>query len=407
MRVEFFFVKKYLLARKTSLSINIITIITMLGLAIGTASLIIVLSVFNGFEELLSGMFSKYNPDIKIEHSVNNHFYEDQRILDSIRNFPEVAIVSKVYEQNCMFQYGEAQDFGTIRGIDRFYPQMIALDSAKIEGSLVQQENEHWFAYIGVGLSNRLGISTDNYLASMNVYTPTMEDGRLEFSESNFRRLTIQPKMIYSFHQESDYEMVMTDLDDLRSYLKDTLALTSIQLKLTEGRFSNVVVNKLSRLLGSDYVIKDRYRQDEAFIKIMNLEKWLFFTLFVLTLVLVSFTMVGTLWMIVLEKRLDISILKSLGMISKEIQSVFYGLGLSIGAIGMFLGFALALLFYYLQTNYSIIKVPEEFIIQSYPIALRMKDFLIVSAAVMTIVLLACVLPTQKINEVEAIFREE
>ena len=147
--------------------------------------------------------------------------------------------------------------------------------------------------------------------------------------------------------------------------------------------------------------------QDESFLRIMNLEKWLFFLLFSLTLILVSFTVVGSLWMIVLEKRIDISILKSLGMLNRDIRRIFIFVGLGIGILGLILGFGMAIGFYFLQDRYALIGVPDEFIIDSYPISLKFLDFIIVSVTVLSIVFLASLLPAQKIKEVKSIFREE
>ncbi|MEO6190657.1 MAG: FtsX-like permease family protein [Saprospiraceae bacterium] len=403
----FFLIKKYLLLRKTSLSINIIASISVLGLAIGTASLIIVLSVFNGFEELSSSLFSKYNPDIKIVLANGKSFKEDTLVLSKIKEFPEIKFVSRIYEQSCMFQYDKVQEFGTLKGIDRTYVEMISLDSAIIEGELNDYRKTKNFAYIGSGIGNKLNVSIDNFFNNILAFTPGFNNGKMDFGESQNKRYSIQPRLIYSFQNESDYEVIMTDLDEFRKFIGDSTVLTSIQLKLHNIKLNPIVVNKLKNLLGKDFIVKDRYLQDEAFLKIMNLEKWLFFTLFLLTLMLVSLTMVGTLWMIVLEKRLDISILKSLGMKTSDIQKVYYGIGIGIGLVGMLLGFILALLFYYLQSKYSLIKVPEDFIIQSYPIALRLKDFFIVSLAVLTIVVAACILPTRKIKEVDVIFHED
>lgn len=407
MRILFFLVRKYLWTRKRSLSINIITAISILGLAIGTAALIIVLSVFNGFEELLSGMFSKYNPDIKIVHISGKPFQEDVGLIRLIGTYPEVKLVSKIYEQSCMFQYGQMQDFGILRGIDNNYVKLVSLDSAIIEGSLNSDSRASHFAYLGLGISNRLGIAIEDFTTSLTAFTPNFEKGKMEFGEENFRRYILQPRLSFSFQQESDYEVIMTDLNEFRKYIGDTSILTSIQIKLSEPDQSKILVSKLKSLFGTDYIIKDRYLQDEAFLKIMNLEKWLFFTLFLFTLILVSFTIVGTLWMIVIEKRFDISMLKSLGMTTPDIQKVFYGVGIGIGFIGLVFGFIIALLFYYLQTEYALIKVPEDFLIQSYPMAIRQRDFVIVSIAVLSIVFAACILPTYKIKEVGAIFIED
>lgn len=139
----------------------------------------------------------------------------------------------------------------------------------------------------------------------------------------------------------------------------------------------------------------------------MNLEKWLYFTLFLMTMLLVSFTIVGTLWMAVLEKRMDIAILKSLGMMTRDIQKIYYGIGFGIGALGMTMGFILAMAFYTLQNKFALIKVPDEFIIDTYPISMRLTDFIIVGLAVFFTVSLACILPARKIRELDVIFRED
>lgn len=402
-----FFVRKYLWSRKTTLSINIIASITILGLAIGTAALILVLSVFNGFEELLSGMFSKYNPDIKIIRVDGRPFKEDAGLLKEIKLLPEIKLVSRIYEQNCMFQYQDMQDFGTLKGIDENFARLISLDSAIQEGSLRPEDRGKKFAYLGLGISNKLGVSIEKFYTELFAFTPGFTEGKIEMKDENFRKFTIQPTMIYALGQESDYQVVMTDLDELRKYLGDTTVLSSIQIKLHDPKTSSNVLKSLTQIAGPEYKVKDRYLQDEAFLKIMNLEKWLFFTLFMFTLILVSFTIVGTLWMMVIEKRQDISILKSLGMKDGQIQGIYKGLGLGIGIIGIVLGILISLVFYYLQKEYALIKVPEDFVVDSYPIALRIKDFIIVTLAVLSIVYLASILPSKKIKEVELIFKED
>ncbi|MEP7195260.1 MAG: FtsX-like permease family protein [Saprospiraceae bacterium] len=407
MRLILFLVRKYLITRNSSLSINIISAISILGLAIGTAALVIVLSVFNGFEDLLSGMFNKHNPDIKIVHVSGKSFAEDSSLLSKIKQFPEVKIVSRVYEQSCMFQYGEMQDFGLLRGIDQNYVELVSLDSSIVEGKLVEHTAGSNFAYLSLGLSNKLGVSIENFISHISAYTPTSTKGQIEIGNEQFKRYILQPRLSFSFKQELDNEVILTDLDEFRKYINDKSALTSIQIKLHDAKQSKALVNKLKNLLGSEYLIKDRYLQDEAFLKIMNLEKWLFFTLFLFTLILVSFTIVGTLWMIVIEKRFDISMMKSLGMPTKDIQKVFYGVGIGIGLVGLLLGFILALFFYGLQSEYALIKVPEEFIIKSYPMAIRLRDFFIVGFVVLGIVYAACLLPTAQIKEVKTIFIED
>ncbi|MCC6814805.1 MAG: ABC transporter permease [Saprospiraceae bacterium] len=406
MSIVPFIVTKYLWARNTSLSINIIASITIFGLAIGTAALIIVLSVFNGFEELVSGMFSKYNPDIKIVQKEERPFQEDSLMISKLIDLKEVKVLSRVFEQNCLIQYNETQDFAKIKGIDENFVRLISLDSAIIEGEILSEPTGKNFAYLGLGISNKLGVNIEKFFEQLIIYTPGFVNGKIDLNENNFKKYLIQPVMIYSLKQESDYEIVLTDLKKLREYIGNSKILSSIQIKLNNPLKNKEAIRRISGIVGSEYIVKDRYLQDEAFLKIMNLEKWLFFTLFMFTLVLVSFTIVGTLWMLVIEKRRDISILKSLGMKDVQIQKIYHGVGFSLGLIGILVGFILSLVFYKLQKTYALINVPDDFIVDSYPISLRLTDFIIVAIVVLTIVLLASVLPARKIKEVGLIYRE-
>jgi len=306
-----------------------------------------------------------------------------------------------------MFQYNESQDFGTIKGIDSNFRQVILLDSALVDGSLALLNENPYFAIVGVGVKNKLGISLENILEDISVYVPKLGEAIDELSKSKFKEYQIRPEAIFSLNQESDGEYIYTDLGVLQSFIGEQKWISSIELKLIEQADIKLLKKELEVICGKDFLIKDRYMQDESFLRIMNLEKWLFFLLFSLTLILVSFTVVGSLWMIVLEKRIDISILKSLGMLNRDIRRIFIFVGLGIGILGLILGFGMAIGFYFLQDRYALIGVPDEFIIDSYPISLKFMDFIIVSVTVLSIVFLASLLPAQKIKEVKSIFREE
>ncbi|MBK9270490.1 MAG: ABC transporter permease [Saprospiraceae bacterium] len=408
MRVVAFLSWKYLIKKKSSQAIHLITAISIVGITIGTAALIIVLSVFNGFEELLNGMFSKYNPDIKIVSVDSGFFEKDSAIVAELKTWSEIQAVAACLDITGMIQYDDVQDFGTIRGIESNFKEVVPLDSALMEGSLLDPSLDYHQTLIGLGLANKLGVSLNNISTRVYLYIPTSyaEESK-EIRADQYGKNAVSPVGIFSLHQELDNEMVMVPLSDLQEWSGAENKLSSIEIKVKSGISSLNLMEKLQKFLGPQFIVKDRYRQDEAFLKIMNLEKWLFFLLFSLTLVLVSFTIMGALWMIVLEKRLDISILKSIGMSNRSLQKVFLLLGLGIGAIGLVSGFALAIGFYLLQNHYALIRVPEEFIIDSYPIALKSADFVTVSCTVMAICLMASLLPVAKISEVKAIFREE
>lgn len=396
---------RYLFSRKSSQAIHWITGISIIGIAVGTAALILVLSVFNGFEELLSGMFSKYNPDVKIEIKQGKTFKEDSAKLFQLTQIPGILRYSTTLEEIAMFQYAEAQEFGVLKGVDSNYVTVCSVHDAILEGSFKIENDHRPLANLGLGIRNKLGVDLDNFQEFIRVFIPDNK----ETSDLNnaLKRFPLQAQSVYSFIQESDYSTIITSIQGVRQITGKSDQLSSIELKLNPAFEPGSLIHQVETIFGSNFIIKDRYKQDEAFLKIMRLEKWLFYSLFCLTLLLVSFTIVGTLWMIVLEKRIDISILKSMGMSNKSLRQVFLNLGILICGIGLVLGFTFALIFYWLQKNYGVIGVPDEFIIDSYPIQLRLIDFILVSFTVFGIGLLASLLPTKKVYEILPIFREE
>ncbi|MBK8485365.1 MAG: ABC transporter permease [Saprospiraceae bacterium] len=396
---------RYLFGKKSSQAIHWISGISIIGISVGTAALILVLSVFNGFEGLLSGLFSKYNPDIKIISKLGKTFPEDPEIIKKLHQIPGVLLVSRTLEEVAMFQYGVAQEFGILKGVDSNYVIVCAANSAVLEGAFVPEKEGVPLANIGIGIRNKLGVNLENFEEAVNVFVPNHEEA---ISIANFpKKYPLQAQSVYTFHQEADYSNIITGLSAVRFILNKPSQLSSIEIKIDPKASFKSIVLEIEKTVGSKYVIKDRYKQDEAFLKIMKLEKWLFYALFCLTLLLVSFTVVGALWMIVLEKRMDISVLKSMGMTDLKAKQIFIQLGLLICWFGLLFGYVLAGLFYFLQKQYEIIGVPEDFMVDSYPIEMHFIDFLLVGITVMIIGLLASFLPAKKVNEILPIFREE
>lgn len=396
---------RYLFSKKSSNAIHWITGISIMGIAVGTASLILVLCIFNGFEELLGSFFSKHNPDIKIVSIEGKFFKQDSLTLQKLKSINGVKALSITLEENALFTYSDAQDFGTILGIDSVYATVTKLDEAIIEKNDISCDNNSC-ASIGLGVRNKLGIDLSNPIEEIRVFIPTVDQVNQGPDVNSLKSMHIKPARVFNIHQEQDYEFVLTDLKSLRNYVGDPLLLSSIILKL-ENTNDQDINNKIQQVMGPKFEVRDRSKQDESFIKIMKLEKWLFFALFSLTLIIVCFTLIGALWMIVLEKRMDIAILKSLGMMDNQIKHIFIRLGLLITMIGILIGYAIAILFYFIQKKYGIISVPDEFIIDSYPIALSSSDFIIVFITVMVIGWIASLLPARKITSIAAIFREE
>lgn len=198
-------------------------------------------------------------------------------MLSRIKQLKDIKLVSKSLDQICMFQYNESQDFGTIKGIDSNFRQVILLDSALVDGSLARLNENPYYAIVGVGVKNKLGISLENILEDISVYVPKLGEAIDELSKSKFKEYQIHPEAIFSLNQESDGEYIYTDLNVLQSFIGDQKWISSIELKLNEQADIKLLKKELEVICGKEFLIKDRYMQDESFLRIMNLEKWLFF----------------------------------------------------------------------------------------------------------------------------------
>ena len=386
--------RRYLFGKKSTNSINIITGISIFGISIGTAALVLILSVFNGFEGLLSGLFNAFNPDLKVIPIEGKYFtVEDNQLLE-IEAIPGIVAVAKTVEEIALFEYKGIQELGKIKGIDNKFLSIINLDSLFLRGHYRKTRDKVQYAYMGSSLKNKLGININDKLSPLTVYMPSKRRKMLGAKEFNSK--TVYPAGIFSVKGDSDYEYVLSSYEVVEQLLESPGQISALEIKLTEKANEDKTKTALTQILGEGYRIKNRFQQDESFLKVMQIEKWISFLITGLTMLLIAFNLLGALWMIVLDKKKDIAVLKALGFNSHDVRSLFINLGLFITAIGVVLGFVVALILYFLQKNYGLIGVPEGFMMDSYPIQLRVTDFLIVTLVVVAIGWLTSLIPAKK-----------
>ena len=396
---------RYLFARKSTNAINIITGITVTGLAIGTAALLLVLSVFNGFEALLTTLFSNFNPDVKVTPLQGKTFEEDSSRIARIEALPGVAAVARSLEEVAFFEYEDNQDFGVLKGIDAQYRHVTHIDSTIVEGRYVLEKEGRAFLVLGAGMRNKLGVDVDDYLEPIAVY---MAKRKVRTAmEQPFRKRYAFPAGTFKIQQEYDQRYVLAPLWFTQELMQMPYQLSALEIRLDPAADKEATIEAIRRIMGPDFAVKDRYQQEEAFFKLMNIEKWLSYAILTLVLALVAFNMVGSLWMIVLEKQKDIAILRSMGATGRLVRQVFLSEGLLISLLGLLTGFALALALYALQKQYGLIGIPEGFVVRAYPVEMRWPDFIVVTATVLLIGLIASVLPARKAESLPALVREE
>lgn len=405
MRLPLFIALRYLFSKKSTNAINLITGISVLGITIGMAALILELAVFNGFEQLLSGLFNQFNPQMKITLNEGKFFNVHEDLVTSLQAMDDVEAFSFTLEEIALFEYDGSTVFANIKGVDSSFSKVTDLESAIISGDFVTQPEEGIGAIVGATLRNRLGISLQNPFRQLKVFVPRKK--KRTVLDRPFKTSFLQPTGVFSFQQDYDNQYIFSDIDFVRNVLSLQDQASALELKLTDGADEEKLTGQLASVLGDQFDIKNRYEQDAAFFKLMNLEKWMFFALFSLTLLLIAFNMVGALWMLVIEKSKDISVLKSMGARDGLIFQIFITEGLLISTIGVVLGSVLAIGLYYYHIQYGLISIPEGFIVDRYPMELRWTDFIIAGITMGLIGFMASYMPARSARKKTSFIRSE
>ena len=403
---------RYLFARKSTNAINIITFVAAFGVAIGAAALITALSVFNGFEDIFVGLFNNLNPDVRITAVAGKTFLADDELMQRLRGVEGVQIISETLEETARFQYASHQAFGPLKGVDHNYPSINGIDTMIEEGKydLDYPQVSALGAIVGKNLAQELLIDPYNQFNALSIYVPRprtrgggtiLASGRLPYQVRE-----VLPVGIVRSQEAFENQAVLIKLDLAREIMGVEAGIVSgLELRLAPGFNIPATYRRLEEVLGDEYTVRNRFEQENSILKLMRVEKYVAYAIVSLMMILISFNLIGALWMIVLEKRKDIVILRSLGMASSDIRGVFLRVGLLICLLGLLAGFLLATAVYLLQTHYGIVGLPGT-LAEAYPLSFRPLDFLVVAVTVLVIGLLASILPARRAESVELAVKE-
>jgi lipoprotein-releasing system permease protein len=403
---------RYLFAQKSTNAINIITLIAAFGVAIGAAALLLLLSVFNGFEDLFLGMFNNLNPDVRIEVAEGKTFEVDDETLTGLYAIEGVELISQTLQETAIFSYDRKQSAAHIKGVDENYAGITGIDTLVRDGEydLLVPAASIGGAVVGNQLSIVLGIDPLNKYERLTVFMLRPKprgSTMLTTGRTNYLRKEFQPTGIVLSQEAFENQAVLVDLQKARELLSvSDSTVSALEVKLKPEFSSRAVYKDLADYLGPGYVVKNRYQQENSILKLMQIEKWVGFAIVSLMMILISFNLVGALWMIVLEKKRDIAILRSLGMTAKGVSSVFLRVGLLLCGIGLMTGFFLASLLFLLQKTFGLISLPGA-LTEAYPISFRWYDFPVVALTVLGIGLIASLLPAQRAGKISAVTSEE
>lgn len=348
--------------------------------------LIIVLSVFNGLEDMVNSLFSTFDPDLEIKASQGKVFTPEDEYLESLANIEGIADYSLILEENCLLKYGDKQYIASVKGVDESYSKITGLDDVMFDGEFILRgaENNRPHAVVGHGVSNYLSIGL-NFLTPLFIYVPKRE-GNISDPANAFKRTYLFPSGIFSVEQEYDSRYVYVPIELMRDLLMYNNEVTAIEVKFQEGVFAENVQPQVEDLFGPDFIVKNKYQQQEIYYKVMKSERLAIFFILSFILIIASFNVVGSLTMLIIEKEKDIGILRNMGAGNKLITRIFLIEGWLISIIGVIAGLLLGFIVCWLQQNVGIIKLQgETLIMDAYPVTMKTFDFLLVLGTVLII----------------------
>jgi lipoprotein-releasing system permease protein len=385
---------RYLVGKKSTNAIHIITGISVFGLAFGTAAIVLILSVFNGFESLLLDMYNAFNPDIKITVKEGKSFEQDSSRIFQIQQLPAVDSLSLSLEELALFDYNKRQEVGTLKGVDPSFDYVTELSKAVSRGEYLIQDDRIKYGIFGLGMAYKLGINLHDRLSPVTIFLPNTK--KTSPLDKQFSSALIYPGGTFTIQQEVDYQYAIVPLEVVRGLTKKPTQLSAIEIRLEEDADAEEAVKAIQAIVGPDFDVKDRMQQEASTIKVMRIEKWLAFMILILALVLVALNLIGAIWMIVLEKQHDLAVLTAMGATQQMIKQIFLRLGFIICGLGLFGGIILAFIFYKLHKTFGLISLGEHAVVDDYPMEMYWSDIPIVALAVIVIGLISVSLPAIK-----------
>jgi lipoprotein-releasing system permease protein len=389
LNTSVYIAQRYLFSRKKMHAINIISGISMLGVFVGSAALIIILSVFNGFEKVILSLYSNFTPEIKIEPAQGKTFNPNTAYFKQLGHNEALFSYTQTLQEKALIRYGDRQFIGTLRGVSKDFLKNPQLDSTIQNGSFTLDVAGNPFVVIGATVQNSLGVNINNPMAQLQIYSPRRKIVNAVNPEDEFVRRGINVSGIFSIQQDFD-DIIVAPLAFTRELLDEPNDVSSIELNFKKGTNVNKQQEAIQEKLGSAFLVKNRFEQNTELYKTLKTERWSVFLILVFILIIAIFNIIGSLTMLVIDKRKDIAILTSLGAGKPLIQGIFFFEGMMISVSGCVLGMLAGFIFCVLQQQYGFIKMGGQMmVIDAYPIHLNINDFIIVFLTVGSIAVIA------------------
>ena len=384
MKFPFFIAWRYFFTKNKIGYVHLLTLITQIGIAIGTASLVLVLSVFNGFEELVLSMYNVFDPHIKVVSS-NGKNFNGQKVKEILLTYDDIDVYSSTLEEKALVEYNGKQHIVTIKGVDSLYSNLTSLDSVIISGDNINKFKDANVAIVGRGVAYYLSMNIGSVFENLQLYLPKRNANFINYKNA-FSTSSLSPVGIFSIQQEIDTKYILTHILYLQNLIQKENFVSAIEINLLDKSEMLIFQKKLAEKIGNNYKVINQFEQQEFLYKILNTEKLVVFLILIFIVLISAFNIISSLTVLIIEKKNDIKTFLNLGLDHLSLKNVFViksMLGVVFGSlIGLVLGFLIA----YIQQEFGLIKMGEGgFVIDSYPVKILFTDFIFIQLIVLVI----------------------
>ncbi len=405
MNFPFFVARRYLFSKKSTHVINIISIISMIGVAVATMALVIVLSVFNGFHDLVASLFTNFDPQLKVVPIEGKTVAADDPVLTKIKLLPQVEVATEAVEDHALAIYQDRQAMVTVKGVDDNFSDLTHItDILYGDGSFSLHAANLEYGILGVRLAQTLGVGAQ-WDGFMRIYAPQKE-GQLDLSnpEAGFVVDSLNsPGVLFSVKQSKyDKDYIITSIAFARRLFGQQGMVSSLEIRLKPGSDLDAVKKEMKELAGTRFRVLDRYEQQEDTFRIMAIEKMIAYIFLTFILVVACFNIIGSLSMLIIDKKNDVVTLRNLGADERQIARIFLFEGRMISVVGAVVGISLGLLLCLLQQQYGLVRLGDSagsFIVDAYPVSVHYTDVAVIFVTVIAVGWLAVWYPVRALSK--------
>ena len=396
MHLPFYIARRYLVAKKSHNVINIISAISAAGMAIGTAALVIIMSIYNGFDSLIKTMMSKVEADLVIVPAHGKTFVPEGEVYDWIYEQEEVKNMCCVLQEQVFISYDGKQSLCQAKGVDWVFEDETPLKDYIRDGEFRLHKGDIPMASIGSGLAWEMGINP-RFLSPIELYFPS-RTRKISLSNpaSSIESIKVWPSSIFSISQDVDSDLLILPIEKMRELLEYDDEVSAVEIRVVESAGDDRIKSlqkEISARIGSDFRVKNRFQQNESLYKMMKYEKAAIYMILIFIIIIIAFNIIGSLSMLIIEKKEDIGTLRSMGATEATIRKIFSLEGWMISLSGLAIGLIFGIGFSLAQQHWGFIKMPGSFIVQAYPIILSWSDILLTIVGVAVIGYITALIP--------------